>query len=135
MMSNGKEIEWDKFFAPIKRAPEPARIVIVLDVCWGTSPTIAAFWTTPADRRPAMIFGPARDANRAELDGAIKLIADHMAKNGIPDIATAKKLVDYLNGKYPSAAASGTPFCRVWFWDAAGAKRYPEITKDNIRRI
>jgi hypothetical protein len=129
---NGNEVEWYKFFAPIKRATEPGRIVIVLDVCWGTSPTVAAVLTTPADRRPAMIFGPSRNSNRSELDVATKMIVDQLTQHGIPDVSSAKKLVDDLNVKFPPATASGTPFYRVWYWGVAGAQSYPAIVKGKI---
>jgi hypothetical protein len=122
---DGNELKWFEFFGPIKRAHSPGHIVVLVDICWGTSPTIAAVWTTPPDKRPAVIFGPARSASRPELDAAAKVIVDHLAKHGIPDVAAARRIVDGLNSKYPPAESSGTPFYRAWYWEASGLKRYP----------
>ncbi len=121
-----EKVEWENFFAPIKLAKNPKRIIVLMDVCWGASPTAPARLTTPAIHRPALLFGPARSANRTELDCASKYLVELMGKSGIPAVNDAKSLVDSLNLKF-SAAPNGTAFYRVWWWENTKIHRYPQL--------
>lgn len=120
-----ERVHWQDVFSPVKQAQDPSRVVILMDVCWGASPTAPRSLTLPPETRPALVFGPARSANRTELDAASHAILGHISKYGIPDVATAKQIVDTLNSKF-KPAKTGTSFYRVWWWDATGMHRHPE---------
>ena len=120
-------VDWACFFGPIKLANDPHRVIVLMDVCWGSSPTAPACLATPSATRPAFIFGPARDAYRSELDTASESLFHLLCKKGIPGADEAKKLVDSINSMFPAATPKSTPFYRVWWQkNATGLQRYPE---------
>jgi hypothetical protein len=122
----GEKVEWYKSLEPIKQCSNPSRTIILLDVCWGGSPTIASRLTTPKRSRPYMVFGPSRSAFRKELDIASELIIESVAASGLPTRETATDIVLKLNDKY--AASHLGSFYRVWWWDGKSIHAYPALT-------
>ena len=133
--SDGEEVDWVEFLEPAMHAAKPGRVVVLMDVCWGSSPTAPARLTTPATRRPHMVFGPARSALRNELDLASTNILHSIAKSGLPTPHTATVIVDSLNTKFPPSHATQTPFYRVWWWNGAnGLVMHPTSSKSKVKR-
>lgn len=124
--AKGEEVSWLELFDPVKLAKNPKRVVMLMDVCWGSSPTAPSRLSSPRANRPALLFGPARPACRAELDVATKSLFYHLSKSGIPDQNTSRNLVDSLNTHFSPALATGTPFYRVWWWENDRLHRHPE---------
>lgn len=122
----GEQIAWHEFFDMVKQANNPGRIIVLMDVCWGSSPTAPSRLASPKAYRPRFVFGPARTAYRHELDTASKTIFDFMIQNDIPDINNAKNLVDSINTVIPQTGPKETPFYRLWWWSNDKLVRYPE---------
>ena len=123
-------IEWFKFFNPAKNSTCPSRIVLLMDVCWGGSPTAPSRLTTPKASRPHMVFGPRRAAYRNELDSAFEEVVGIVKTGALPTEDDAKTIVDKLNQKYPPV--NDGEFYVGWWWDATGLKRHPAITKNAV---
>lgn len=135
--AQGEEVQWLNFFAPVKAAVFPQRVVVLMDVCCGASPTAPSRLSTPKEKRPAMLFGPARPAKRSELDAASRSLFRHLENHGIPSLANTMPIVDDLNASFPPALASGTPFYRMWWWNGDILNRYPsppQVAGSQIKR-
>jgi|GEM_PF-2526367 len=130
--AEGQLIEWFKFLEPVKKSNCPARIVVLMDVCWGGSPTAASRLTTPAVSRPHMVFGPRRPAYRNELDSAFEEVIGLLKTSVLPAEADAKAIVDKLNLKYPPVVDG--EFYRCWWWDDSGIKQHPANTVNVAKR-
>lgn len=131
-----EEVEWIEFFGPAKSASSPSRVAVLMDVCWGSSPTAPARLTTPAATRPHMVFGPVRSAFSNELALASQAIVGSIARHGLPAPAQAKKLVDTLNSKCPPSQTTGTGWYRAWWWSDGTGKiqMHPEPPKKIKKR-
>lgn len=113
--SVGEEVEWVDFLSPAKAAASPGRVVVIADVCGGSSPAAPARLARPADQRPHMVFGPTRAAFAHELALASQTIIGWIANNGLPSGDQATSLVDSLNLRFPGAL-TGTDWYRAWWW-------------------
>ena len=133
--AQGEEVSWYDFFAPIQAAANPSRIIVLMDVCWGSSPTAPARLTTPSKSQPAMLFGPARPANRNELDKATEMIFNLLDKNDELSAAEAKAAIDGINSTFEPSVTSGTPFYRMWWWDNSTLRRYPNPPSPTVSRV
>ena len=127
-----EEIDWCTLLAETPGWPK--RTVVLLDVCWGGSPT----FTRSAVRSecPAFVLGSTREAARLELDAAAALLFGTLGVKGTIDHENAKKVVDSLNAVFSPNPDTGTPFYRVWWYDADHhQQRYPEIDRNRFVRI
>lgn len=120
-----EEIGWDELFLPVKGAHLPDRVVLLMDVCWGSSPTAPARLTTPAILRPRAVFGPTRNAFPNELSSASQTVIGWIAQRGLPSPEDAKAIVDLLNMKYLPSPTTGTGWYRAWWWESDGIVAYP----------
>lgn len=128
------EVHWFETLAPaIQGACEPGRILVLMDVCWGASPTAPARLSTPATRRPYGLIGPRRAASRNELDSLFEGVMAVLCANRLPCDEELRQVVDSLNQKYP--ASKHGEFCRFWNWNQEGTLvAYPEFP-GVIRRL
>lgn len=114
----------------------PPNVVMVMDVCWGGSPSAPAALSSQRGRNPALMFGPIRTAHRIELNTAAALITAAMIKGTIPSAANATELVSHLNRWFPPDPVTGKEFYRVWYWNGGWRpNRFPKPNKGIKRAI
>ena len=126
------EFDWYEAFG-VNGVSFPPNVMIVMDVCWGGSPSAAA----RASRRaggPRMLFGPVRAAHRVELNTAAGLLTAALQHGTLPTVAEAKRLVTILNRSFPTDAANGKEFYRVWWWGPKRPSSFPR-PKGGLKRL
>lgn len=128
------EVHWFKTLTPaIHGACRPSRILVLMDVCWGASPTAPARLSTPASKRPYGLIGPRRSALRNELDSLFEKVVNILCTRGLPCRDELRAVVDELNLKYQ--ANDDGEFCRFWTWNTEGTPLpHPKI-QGGIRRV
>ena len=97
----------------------PPNVVVVMDVCWGASPSAPASLTKRTGN-PKLLFGPVRSAHRLELDTAIGLILATLVRGAVPSVDTAKATVRALNEFFAPDSKTNRQFYRVWWWNEDG---------------
>lgn len=130
-----EEVEWREFFEPAKSASHPRRVVVLMDVCWGSSSSAPARLMRPAAKRPHMVFGPVRSAFSNELALASQAIVGSIAREGLLSAAQGMKLVESLNSMCPPSTTTMTGWYRAWWWDGAGKiQMHPQTSKKITKR-
>jgi hypothetical protein len=103
----------------------PLNVVVIMDVCWGASPTAPSMLTRKTGN-PMLLFGSVREAYPFELDTATRLIVGALATGVVPKIPEVKHFVRTLNAVFPYDPKNNKPFYRVWWWNKRGAlNRFP----------
>ncbi len=100
----------------------PPNVVVIMDVCWGGSPS-APGSLTKRTGNPKLLFGPIRSAHRLELDTATSFILATIVGGAVPSVAEAKTVVRALNKMFPRDPETKKEFYRVWWWNAAGTHK------------
>jgi hypothetical protein len=105
----------------------PPNVVVMMDVCWGGSPSAPAALTR-CSGNPQLLFGAVRSAHRLELDAAAGLIVASLIGGMAPSVIKAKDVVSVLNASLPKDADANKPFFRVWWWDQNGFQNcFPKL--------
>ena len=126
------EFDWHEVFG-LREVSFPPNVMMVLDVCWGGSPS-AASRAARLGGGPQMLFGPIRAAHRLELNTAAGLLTAALRHGTLPTVAQAKRLVTTLNRSFPNDPVSGKEFYRVWWWGPKGASHFPR-PKVPLKRV
>lgn len=77
--ATNEDFDWHKIFSS-KDMNSIANVIIVMDVCWGGSPSAPARASSRSGG-PSFLFGPTRSAHRLELNTATALLTSVM-RNG-----------------------------------------------------
>ena len=112
----------------------PPNVVVMMDVCWGGSPSAPAALTRRSGN-PQLLFGPVRSAHRLELDAATGLILASLIGGMVPSVAEAKNVISALNTSFPKDADSNKPFFRVWWWDKNGSHDWFPKLGPRVKRV
>jgi hypothetical protein len=112
----------------------PANVVVMMDVCWGGSPSAPAALTRRSGN-PRFLFGAVRSAHRLELDAATGLILASLIGGKVPPVEEARDLVSALNASFPKDADTHKPFFRVWWWDRDGSHHCFPKPAAGVKRV
>ena len=112
------------------------RNVVVMDVCWGASPSAPARMTGKTGN-PTFLFGSVRSACPFEFDSAIGLLVGALARGVVPSVTDAKSVVRALNTAFPPDSNNSKPFFRVYWWTKRNAPLncYPKLQGTKLTRV
>jgi hypothetical protein len=117
-------VDWSNVFQDV-RGMCPPNVVMVMDVCWGGSPSAPSRISTKTDT-PALMFGPLRAAHRIELNTAAAVIAAAMSSGKVPSLEEAEEIVSSLNRWFPRDPVTQKDFYSVWHWENGRPRCFPK---------
>jgi hypothetical protein len=130
--ASNEDFDWHKIFGSLNTS-SIANVIIVMDVCWGGSPSAPAR-ASGRSGGPSFLFGPMRSAHRLELNTATALLTSVMRNGSLPSVEKAKEIVSVLNSFFPTDPDSGMEFYRVWWWEDGHSQCFPPPS-GRIKRV
>lgn len=112
----------------------PPNVIVLMDVCWGGSPSAPA-GLTKRRGNPKLLFGPIRTAHRLELDTATGLILATLIGGSVPSVDSAKAVVSALNRFFPNDRDTKKEFYRVWWWNEDGSHQCFSAPTPIMKRV